>query len=330
MNDKRRIIKKEEYFVRLEQGVPVGDCWVDMGNGELAYALQEVVVVGVPFNKYGDKFFEMRTVCICVADNTRIDTRQRDAQASFIEKQIEFDRRKKEVKDAIYKIVKDYFNREKPKTFGNNEKMQEIQLREIRMLYAIVHENIPLYFDDFPLELREKEMTLIKEFVNIRRNTANDTEITSKDTDNWWANLGTMIRMFVEWDLGLGAEKRVFVNDRVANSFRNAWKINEARERFYNKYADTPDLTGASVTNYKGDFGLPGLFKAGIDPIEQFVGGYRIDIYVIEENRLMFILSNNTSMNSFLYGIGPEWERSSFRLDGNMHQKYIFTEPIRR
>jgi hypothetical protein len=30
---------------------------VDMGNGQLAYALQEVVVTGVPFNKYGDKFF---------------------------------------------------------------------------------------------------------------------------------------------------------------------------------------------------------------------------------------------------------------------------------
>jgi hypothetical protein len=57
--------------------------------------------------------------------------------------------------------------------------------------------------------------------------------------------------------------------------------------------------------------------------IKQFVGSYRIDIYVIEGNELMFILSNNTSMKSFLYGKGTEWERSSFRLDGNMYQDYI-------
>jgi hypothetical protein len=44
MKDGKRIIKKEEYFARLSQGVPIGNCWVDMGNGELAYALHEVVV----------------------------------------------------------------------------------------------------------------------------------------------------------------------------------------------------------------------------------------------------------------------------------------------
>jgi hypothetical protein len=320
---KERVISEAEYLARLEQGVPVGNCWVDMGNGQFAYALQEVVVVGVPFNKYGDKFYDMRTVCICVADNTRIDTRKRDARISAVEKQMEFERKKKDTTDAIYKISKEYFNREKPKTFGNKEKMQEIQLREIWLLNAIIHENIPLYFDDFPLELREKEMTLIKEFVKIRRSTADDTEITSKDTDNRWANLGTMIRLFVDWDLGLGPTTRTFINDRVANSFRNAWRVNEARDFFYRKYANTPNLTGASVTGYKGDFKLPGLFKAGIDPIEQFVGGYRINIYVIEGNELMFILSNNTSMKSLLYDKGPEWERSSFRLDGNMYQDYI-------
>jgi hypothetical protein len=71
---KERVISENEYLARLEQGVPVGNCWVDMGNGELAYALQEVVVVGVPFNKYDDKFFDVHTVNFCVADNTRIYT----------------------------------------------------------------------------------------------------------------------------------------------------------------------------------------------------------------------------------------------------------------
>jgi hypothetical protein len=65
---KEQVISQEEYFARLEQGVPVGDCRIDMGNGELAYALYEVVVVGVPFNKYADKFFEMLEVNVCVAN----------------------------------------------------------------------------------------------------------------------------------------------------------------------------------------------------------------------------------------------------------------------
>ena len=33
-------------------------------------------------------------------------------------------------------------------------------------------------------------------------------------------------------------------------------------------------------------------------------------------------------MNSFLYGLGPSWERSTFRLNGTTDQIYIFTELI--
>ncbi len=78
-----------------------------------------------------------------------------------------------------------------------------------------------------------------------------------------------------------------------------------------------------------GNFGLTRLAKAGIDPIEQFVGSYSIDIHVIPGNMLQYTLTNVTSIQSFLYGIAPEWERSSFRLNGNTQQTYIFTEPIR-
>ena len=151
----------------------------------------------------------------------------------------------------------------------------------------------------------------------------------TKDSDNWWANTKTVVCMFGEWDLGVGPANRVFKNDRVANAFRNAWKVNEAREFFYKKYAGITDLTGASVTNYSGKFGLKGLIMAGIDPVEQFVGSYRLDIHVIEGNMLQFTITNTTSMKSFLYGIGPEWERSSFKLNGNTQQTYIFTEPIK-
>ncbi|MDR2145898.1 MAG: hypothetical protein LBE91_05505 [Tannerella sp.] len=158
----------------------------------------------------------------------------------------------------------------------------------------------------------------------------NGNEIASVgDTDNWWANVLTTMQMFYEWSLGVGPSDRTFKNDRVANAFRNAPEVKEAREFFYKKYAGVNDLAGAYVSNYTGNFGLKGLFKAGLDPIEQFVGSYRIDINVIDGIMLEFTLTNTTSMKSLLYGIGPDWERSSFRPSGNITQIYIFTEPIR-
>jgi hypothetical protein len=96
MKEGKRIIKKEEYFARLGQGVPIGDCWVDMGNGELAYALREVVVTSVPINKYNDRTFIMYNVCACVmsADNTRVDT-QGDMKIEEVENALKYERRKK-------------------------------------------------------------------------------------------------------------------------------------------------------------------------------------------------------------------------------------------
>jgi hypothetical protein len=169
---KERVISEAGYLVRLEQGVPVGDCRVDMGNGQLAYALQEVVVVGVPFNKYGDKFYNMRTVCICVADNTRIDTQRRDAQISAVEKQMEFERRKKETRERLYKVTQEYFNLKKAQSFPDEQLFKSIQGREVILLSGIVNEDRPLSTAAFPPDLYAKETPLINEFVQIRSVTA--------------------------------------------------------------------------------------------------------------------------------------------------------------
>jgi hypothetical protein len=327
MGNGKRIIKKEEYFARLSQGIPIGNCWVDMGNGELAYALYEVTVTSVPVNKYNDRTFLLHDVCVCVRDNTYVDTQRAEMKARKMEEAMERERKKDEMKKQLIKIVTEYFATKKrsiPFAALNVEKIENLILQEKRLTDEIEYDDRPT--PKFPFELYVKHTKLINDFIQLRTLPIEK----GKDTDNWWSNFGTMIRLFVEWDMGIGQEKRTFTDDRVANAFRNAWKVNEARDYFYNKYAGVADLTGASVTNYRGDFGLKGLFKAGIDPIEQFAGSYRIDIYVIEGSRLKFVLTNSTSMKSFLYGIGPEWERKSFRLDGNMNQTYIFTEPIRR
>lgn len=70
----------------------------------------------------------------------------------------------------------------------------------------------------------------------------------------------------------------VFMNGPVADALRNAIQVNQARDYFYKKYQGKDNLSDASVQNYKGKFGLPGLLGAGIDSIEQFIGTCRIDI----------------------------------------------------
>ena len=152
----------------------------------------------------------------------------------------------------------------------------------------------------------------------------------AKAFKNWKSNLEITSTMTKEWDQGKGPVNRTFNNDVVANAMRDAWRVNEARDFFYDKYKDESNLTGASVTGYRGDFGIEGLFKAGLDPVEQFVGGYRVNIKVIPGSMLQFTITNKTSVKSALYGKGKEWERSEFSLNGNTYQTYIFTEPIRR
>jgi len=151
------------------------------------------------------------------------------------------------------------------------------------------------------------------------------------DTDNWWSNFKTAVGMTSDWLFGDGPESRSFYNDDVAGAMKNAWRVNQAREFFYNKYKGASSLKGASVTNFQGSFGIQGLLRAGVDPIEQFIGSYTVNIYASPNGKeLTFVLWNNSSTKSLLYGIGPAWGRESFEPGGNMYQNYIWTEPIRK
>ena len=78
MSEPRRVISKGEYDARINQGIPVGNCWVDMGNGERSYALHEVVVVGVSTNQYKDRTFMPVDFYVCLADNTRVNVKKDD------------------------------------------------------------------------------------------------------------------------------------------------------------------------------------------------------------------------------------------------------------
>jgi hypothetical protein len=148
------------------------------------------------------------------------------------------------------------------------------------------------------------------------------------DFDNWWANTGTAIGLTAQW-MFYGEQNRTFNNDRVANAFRNSRIVGEARDFWYKKVNSGKPIT-VGVTNFRGiqrlgggNFGLTGLWKAGFDPIEQFVGSTHDFSISSNGSNLTYTITNVTSFRSLMYGKTPEWLNFY-----NTTQTYIFTEPI--
>lgn len=164
----------------------------------------------------------------------------------------------------------------------------------------------------------------------------------------------TMAGMFFDWATGTGPTNRQFVDDPVARSLQDAPIMNEARDFWYDKVRNGSENTSgyggpgsseaaggtdsitieSGVTDFKGtrrlgggNFGPVGAWNAGTDPVEQVIGSYGVEIESDGET-LTFSATNTTSMESFLYGIGPEYERIQFGPGGNLRQTYQFSEPI--
>ncbi len=146
---------------------------------------------------------------------------------------------------------------------------------------------------------------------------------------SWAESFLEAARMTFQWATGTGPdEPRIFGegSSRV-NDMKDAYRVKKARELYRQKNALScgPGLVG--VDNYRGSFGLLDLlWRAGLDPTEQFVGSYRVDILPNADGSATYVLTNTTSLQSLLYGIGPSYDRSSFRPGGNMTQIYTWTE----
>lgn len=141
----------------------------------------------------------------------------------------------------------------------------------------------------------------------------------------WGESLG----MFRDWIFGTGAATRVFEScSPQSQNMADAAGVEKARQLIYQKNEGRPYEEWEPVKNYRGSFGLPGLVGAGVDPTEQFVGSYKVEIFPQPDKTLRFELSNTTSLESFLYGKGPEYEREDFAYGGNMRQTYTWTEPV--
>jgi len=138
--------------------------------------------------------------------------------------------------------------------------------------------------------------------------------------------------MTYDWATGQGADNRVFGPGSIqVTDMMDAPGVNGARDLFYKKNAAALASGNydslQSVTNYSAKFGLTELFTTS-SPTQQFVGSYRVDVLTVNGGAdLQFVVTNNSSFQSFGYGVAPAWERSSFGPAGNMRQTYTWTEP---
>ena len=82
------------------------------------------------------------------------------------------------------------------------------------------------------------------------------------------------------------------------------------------------------MLNYNPTFGISGLLAAGVNPTQQYVGDYRLDLYPQADGTILIVASNTTSLTSLLYGIYPNaWNNPSGVPMGNYSQIYYWTVP---
>ena len=158
-------------------------------------------------------------------------------------------------------------------------------------------------------------------------------------------NVGVLLpvkeNLLDEWGMGKGATNRLFLDDHpMTQDMQNAYRVNKGRDFFYKKYSEQyksgEGVAGGSVTNWDGAFGLTGLVMAGTDLTEQFVGSYRLDIYVAENGKdLIFKVTNSTNMESAGYRVLDSYPRNdninsyyNRGAGGDTFQIYMWTEPI--
>jgi RHS repeat-associated protein len=133
---------------------------------------------------------------------------------------------------------------------------------------------------------------------------------------------GQAALMTLGWATGLGPSDRYFGpgTDQV-NDLMDSPIVARARDYYYANKAE-----GESLTNYKGTFGIDGLIESGSSPTAQFVGSARVNIYSVaseDATYLQFVVTNTSSLKSFLYGQGPAY---AFGPGSNTSQTYVWFE----
>jgi RHS repeat-associated protein len=104
--------------------------------------------------------------------------------------------------------------------------------------------------------------------------------------------------------------------------------VQKAIAAFNSKYAGQAPNSQQSLTHYDVPFGLSGLWNAGTNSTQQFVGTYSVDIYGNSNGTISVQVNNTTSMTSLLYGMYPNALNppNGYPM-GNSSQMYYWTQP---
>ena len=140
--------------------------------------------------------------------------------------------------------------------------------------------------------------------------------------DPYGETWGDDIGLFFDWALGLGSQYQTFGpgTSQVADMI-NAPGVNAARAYFRNKNQGIKNCSSLKpLTRFGARFGLKGLWQAGGNSTQQFLGRYTVYIFPQKSStcpcRVTILIWNNTSLQSFLYGLGPAYGRGSLPTPG--------------
>lgn len=140
---------------------------------------------------------------------------------------------------------------------------------------------------------------------------------TQRDKNTSWFQIAN------EWDGGTGPTNSMFAD--FDNSTSGAFgSLNSP----FSSYASAAREDALSSNKSKD---MVTMTYANANPIvaqdmwEQMWGRTNVSWYKLGDKTL-FLMHDSKSMTSFGYRALPSWERSSFRLNGNTYQTYIWTE----
>jgi hypothetical protein len=141
-------------------------------------------------------------------------------------------------------------------------------------------------------------------------------------------------RMAIDWALGLGSRDRTFGDfSDQANEVTHLPPIEIARLLYKQKNGaeqskgccDASKLR--SVTDVGAKFRWSEFKQATLmgSCAWHYLGSFDINVYPVSCTKARFVVKNNSSFKSFLYGIGPSWSGGPM---GNLLQTYTWEESL--
>src|SRR5699024_11546786 len=132
--------------------------------------------------------------------------------------------------------------------------------------------------------------------------------------------------LFNEWDQGTGAENSLLSDfDNSTDGFFGS--MDRAFSTYASKGRSAVLSEGLSKNGVPFNYKEVNPLTAGFDGWEQFLGRANLSYYKLGD-KVLFMMNDSKSMQSFAYRLSPSWDRESFKLNGTTRQTYIWTESM--